>query len=162
MESDLLIRMALCLNPDLEAAKGVSEKALRSLGIDAGNLLPRERQHRENRRLKLKAELVPLKDGEEMRGVIPGLAQKLRPTEYAVPIPWAGLSIIAEKIARGCEYKLKGKKFVEPPYAEMSGINIYRSRLAALRRQLAGTQFRRRPARVLAHSLMPIRSPMKA
>ena len=40
MESDLLVRMALCLNPDLEAAKGVSEKALRSLGIDAGTCCP--------------------------------------------------------------------------------------------------------------------------
>ena len=117
MESDLLVRMPLCLDPDLEAAKGVSEKALRSLGIDVGNLLPRERQHRENRRLKLKAELIPVADGDQMRGAIPGLAQKFRPAEYAVPIPWAGLSIIAEKIARGCEYKLKGKKLVEPPYA---------------------------------------------
>jgi hypothetical protein len=117
MESDLLVRMALCLDPKSEAAKGVAEKALRSLGIDAGGLAPKEREHRESRRLKLKAEFIPVTAGEQMPGAIPGLAQKPGPAEYAVPIPWAGLSIIAEKIARGCEYKEMGKKFVEPPYA---------------------------------------------
>jgi hypothetical protein len=33
------------------------------------------------------------------------------------PSRWAGLSIIAEKIARECEYRRKDKKFVWPPYA---------------------------------------------
>lgn len=117
MESDLLVRLASCLDPSLEAAKGVSQSALRSLGIDAGELTPIERAHRDNRRLKLKAELIPVTDGEHMPGAIPGLAQKSGQAEYAVPIPWAGISIIAEKIARGCEYKSNGKKFVEPPYA---------------------------------------------
>ena len=118
LESDLLVRLALCLDPKSEAAKGVSEKALRSLGIDAGELAPKDRGHRENRRLKLKAEFIPVTAGEQMPGAIPGPAQKPGPGEYLVPIPWAGLSIIAEKIARGCEYKLKGrKKFVEPPFA---------------------------------------------
>jgi hypothetical protein len=117
MESDLLVRMALCLDPKSEAAKGLSEKALRSLGIDAGELAPKEREHRENRRFKLKAEFIPAPAGAEMPGAIPGLAEKPGPVEYVVPIPWAGLSIIAEKIARGCEYKIAGEKFVEPPYA---------------------------------------------
>jgi hypothetical protein len=117
MESDLLVRVALCLDPKSEATKGVSEKALRSLGIDAGELAPKEREHRENRRFKLKAEFIPVTAVGRMPGAIPGFAQKPGAAEYVVPIPWAGLSIIAEKIARGCEYKLKGKKFVEPPYA---------------------------------------------
>jgi hypothetical protein len=116
MESDLLVRMALCLDPKSEAAKGVREKALRSLGINAGELAPKEREHRENRRLKLKAEFIPVTAGEQMPGAIPGLAQQPGPAESVVPIAWAGLSIIAEKIARGCEYKEMGKKFVEPPY----------------------------------------------
>jgi hypothetical protein len=117
MESDLLVRLALCLDPNSDAAKGVAEKALRSLGIDAGELVPKEREHRENRRLKLRAEFISAPDGEPMPGAIPGLAQNPEPVEYLVPIPWAGLSIIAEKIARGCEYKINGKKFVEPHYA---------------------------------------------
>jgi hypothetical protein len=117
MESDLLVRLALCLDPRSTPAKGIPEKALRSLGIDAGELSPKEREHREKRRLKLKAELIPRIAGEQIPGAIPGLARVPATAEYAVPIPWAGLSIIAEKIARGCEYKLNGKKFVEPPYA---------------------------------------------
>ena len=36
---------------------------------------------------------------DDIRGAIPGLTQG-GPTGYALPIPWAGLSIIAEKIAR--------------------------------------------------------------
>jgi hypothetical protein len=117
MESDLRDRLALCVAPELEAAKGVRGKVLRSLGIDAGELAPGERERRENRRLKMKAELIPMTAGEQMPGAIPGLAQKRGTAEYAVPIPWAGLSIIAEKIARGCEYKLKDKRFIELPYA---------------------------------------------
>lgn len=117
MESDLLVRLALCLDPKSEAARGIPEKALRSLGIDAGELTPKEREHREKRRLKLKAELIPLPAVEQAPGAIPGLVRHSGPAEFALPIPWAGLSIVAEKIARGCEYKLKSKKFVEPPYA---------------------------------------------
>src|SRR5437879_759945 len=45
----------------------------------------------------------------DIRGAIPGLTLG-GPTGYALPIPWAGLSIIAEKIARGCEYRLKDKE----------------------------------------------------
>lgn len=117
METDLLVRLGLCLDPESEAAKGIPEKALRSLGIDAGELTPEEREHREKRRLKLKAEFILVTAGEQLPGAIPGLAQEPSTAESVVPIPWAALSIIAEKIARGCEYKVKGKKFVEPPYA---------------------------------------------
>jgi hypothetical protein len=117
MESDLLARLALCLDPASEAASGVSARALRSLGIDAGDLSPREQEHREKRRAKLRAELIPVSDSEERPGAIPGLVHEGGQTEFALPIPWAGLSIIAEKIARGCEYKLKDKKYVESPYA---------------------------------------------
>jgi hypothetical protein len=123
MESDLMVRVALCLDPKSEAAKGIREKALRSLGIDAGELAPEEREHRENRRRKLKAELIAVTAGDPMQGAIPGIARNPASVGYAVPIPWAGLSIIAEKIARGCEYKLRDKKFIEPPYAVRTRIS---------------------------------------
>jgi hypothetical protein len=123
METDLLVRLAFCLNPKLEAAKGVFEKALRSLGIGAGELAPKEREHRENRRLKLKAEFIPVTAGEQMPSTIPGLAQTPGTAKDAVPIPWAGLSIIAEKIARGCEYRMNRKKFVEQPYSVRTRIS---------------------------------------
>lgn len=76
MESDLLVRLALCLDPETEAAKGLSEKAFRSLGINAGELAPKEREHRENRRLKLAAEFIPIRAGEHLPGAIPGIAEE--------------------------------------------------------------------------------------
>lgn len=117
MESNLLIRMALCLDPKSEAAKGVREKALRSLGINAAQLGASEQEHRENLRLKLKAELIRVPAGQQMQGAIPGLAQNPGLAGYAVPIPYAGLAIVAEKIVRGCEYKINSMKLVEPPYS---------------------------------------------
>jgi hypothetical protein len=36
--------------------------------------------------------------------------------QMAIPIPWAGLSIIAEKIGRGCEHKLENR-YVDAPYS---------------------------------------------
>lgn len=38
----------------------------------------------------------------------------------AIPISWAKLALIAEKIVRGCEYKLNGR-FLEAPY----GIRVF-------------------------------------
>ena len=116
MESDLLVRLALCLDPETEAAKGLSEKAFRSLGINAGEVAPNEREHRENRRLKLAAEFIPIAAGEHLPGAIPGIDEEQGSAKSVVPIPWAALAIIAEKIARGCEYKINGKKLIEPPY----------------------------------------------
>lgn len=116
MESDLLLRLALCLDPETEAAKGLSEKAFRSLGINTGELAPEERQHRENRRLKLVAEFIPMRAGEHLPGAIPGIAEEPAAGRSVLPIPWAALAIIGEKIARGCEYKINGRRFVEPPY----------------------------------------------
>jgi hypothetical protein len=106
----------LCLDPATEAAKGLSNKALRSLGIDAGELPPEEREHRENRRLKLVAEFIPIRAGEHLPSAIPGIAKEPDLARSVVPIPWAALAIIGEKIARGCEYKKNRRRFVEPPY----------------------------------------------
>jgi len=116
MESDLLLRLALCLDHETEAAKGLSDKAFRSLGIDAGELPSKEREHRENRRSKLVAEFIPISAGEHLPGAIPGIAEETYSARLVVPIPWAALAIMGEKIARGCEYKINGKRFVEAPY----------------------------------------------
>ena len=124
MESDLLVRLALCLDPETEAAKGLSEKAFRSLGINAEELAPKEREHREKRRLKLVSEFIPISAGEHLPGAIPGIAEEQGLAKLVVPVPWAALAIIAEKIARGCEYKINRKRFVEPPY----GIRVRVSR----------------------------------
>jgi hypothetical protein len=63
-------------------------------------------------------ELMPYADVAGKPGAIPDftLWEGNGETElFAIPIPWAALIIIAEKIACGCEYKLKDR-YVEFPY----------------------------------------------
>lgn len=116
LERDLLIRLALCIDPHSDATSGIGALALRSLGIEAGELPKQEKAHREKLRAKVRSEFIPYAQSEELPGKIPGLgAPDDQPSEWAIGIPWAGLSIIAEKIARGCEYKVKNRLIV-PPY----------------------------------------------
>jgi len=111
----------LCINPKSEAASGLASKALRSLGLDADGLSEREKAHRAGLRAKIRSELMPQTDVAGKPGKIPGLGPpEGEELELAIPIPWAGLAIIAEKIVRGCEYKLKGR-YLEAPY----GIRIF-------------------------------------
>ncbi len=114
LEKDLLIRLVLCLDPKSEAVSGLTSKALRSLGLDTERLSENEKVHRDKLRAKLRSELIPYAHVAGKPGQIPGLGPH-EPTQWVVPIPWAGLSIMAEKIARGCEHKLKGR-FLEKPY----------------------------------------------
>lgn len=62
------------------------------------------------------AEFIPIRSGEHLPGAIPGIGKEQDSARSVVPIPWAALAIIGEKIARGCEYKVNGKRFVKPPY----------------------------------------------
>jgi hypothetical protein len=121
LEKDLLIRLVLCVDPKSEAASGLASRALRSLGIDADGLSEQERTHREKIRAKIRSELMPHAEVVGIPGKIPGLGPpEGEPVQWAIPIPWAGLAIIAEKIVRGCEYKLKGR-YLDIPY----GIRIF-------------------------------------
>jgi hypothetical protein len=59
---------------------------------------------------------MPYREVVGKPGAIPGLGPPPDDSiEWSVPIPWAALSIITEKIVRGCEYKIEGR-FVEKPY----------------------------------------------
>lgn len=123
LEKDLLIRLVLCVDSKSEAASGLASRALRSLGIDANGLSEQDRTHREKLRAKIRSELMPHTKVVGIPGKIPGLGPpEGEPVQWAIPIPWAGLAIIAEKIVRGCEYKLKGR-YLEEPY----GIRIFLS-----------------------------------
>jgi hypothetical protein len=114
-EKDLLIRLILCVDPKTEAAAGLSSKAMRSMGFDTQGLPERERLHREALKKKIKAEMIPRENLVGRSGQIPGLGPPDGEWSWAIPIPYAVLSMTAEKIARGCEWKLKGR-YVEPPY----------------------------------------------
>ena len=52
-----------------------------------------------------------------------------------VPIPFSALSIVAEKFARACEYKLMAK-YVEPPY----GLRTFISHPDEMRAEYGGEQ----------------------
>lgn len=116
LERDLLVRLVLCVNPKSHATSGLASKALRSFGIDAEGLSERDKIHRGKLRDKVRSELMPHADLAGKPGRIPGLGPPDgSESQWSIPIPWAGLAIVAEKIVRGCEYKLK-RRFVEAPY----------------------------------------------
>ena len=118
LEKDLLIRLFGCLDPQSEAASGLHAKALRSLGIDSAALSQEEKAHRERLKLRLRSEFIPIANVADLPGAIPGLGPPADSgAQWAIPIPFAGLSIMAEKIGRGCEYKFADRRrFVTPPY----------------------------------------------
>src|SRR6185437_1164106 len=47
MEKELFVRLALCVDPRKAAAMGLSEKAVRSMGVRADGISEEERKHRE-------------------------------------------------------------------------------------------------------------------
>ena len=110
----------MCIDPKKEAVSGLAAKVLRSLGRQAQGLSLREKIHRDRLGAKLKAELLPRADVADGL-VIPGLGPH-ESSPWVVPIPWAGLSILAEKIARVGEFRIKGR-FVESPYGIRTSVD---------------------------------------
>jgi hypothetical protein len=126
LEKDLLIRLVLCTDPKSEAAAGLATRVFRSLGLDVANRLPeKEKTIRDKLRVKISSELMPCAEAAKLPGRIPGLGPPDGVSvQWAIPIPWAGLSIIAAKIARGCEYKYKNRqRLVTPPYGIRTFVN---------------------------------------
>lgn len=116
LEKDLLIRLVLCVDPKSRAASGLAAKVFRSLGLDADGLSDNEKAHREKLRIKIRSEMMSQTEVAGKPGKIPRLGPpEDQAAEWAIVIPWAGLSIMAEKIARGCEHKIKDR-LVEDPY----------------------------------------------
>jgi predicted DNA binding CopG/RHH family protein len=116
LEKDLLLRLIFCVNPKSQATSGLASKALRSIGLDTDGLSEKEKTHRDKLRTKIRSELIPSADLVGKPGAILGFEiHGDQVPQWAIPISWAGLSIIAEKIVRGCEYKVKGR-FIEDPY----------------------------------------------
>lgn len=117
MEIDLLIRLVGSIDPNSDATAGLRSRAYRSLGIDAGELPKTEKACREKLRAQLRSEIMAYSEFAGLPGIIPGLGPPAGQVEYAVPIPLAAISILGEKIARGCEYKYKNRKrLVSSPY----------------------------------------------
>jgi hypothetical protein len=111
--------LVLSTKPESEATAGLAARVYRSLGLDGDGLPEKEKTIRDRLRAKIRSELIPSSEAAELPGRIPGLGPPdgASGSTGALPIPWAALSIVAEKIARGCEYKYKNRqRLIVPPY----------------------------------------------
>jgi hypothetical protein len=119
LETNMLGRLALCFDPESEATSGLADKVLRSLGLDAGKDEP-DKEHRDNRRAKLRSELLPHSyvagRPEAIVGNLAPLPGTPEAEQVVIIIPWASFAMMAEKIVRGCEYKVNGKRYIEHSY----------------------------------------------
>jgi hypothetical protein len=123
LEKDLLVRLVGCIDPKSDAVSGLYARMFRSLGIDTPGLAAAERECREKLRAQLRSELIPYSEVAELPGAIPGLGPPAGQAEHIVPIPFAALSMMAEKIARGCEYRYKNRKrLVRSPHRVFTAI----------------------------------------
>jgi TonB family protein len=137
VESDLLIRLGLCINPYTHEVAGVASTARPARGLDVGNLPKKEDGRRDRLRAKVRADLMAYGEVAETPGLVSGLV--LDPGNVSespvVGIPYSDLSKIAEKFGRGCEYKLRNR-YVEPPY----GLRTFIGHPDELRAEFEGEQ----------------------
>jgi hypothetical protein len=115
IERDLLVRFGLCVDPTLEETSGLAARALRTLGLDTRNLTEEEQDYRDRSRARIRKELMHHTDVAD--ATVPGLGPPDRSPSgaFALPIAYSDLSRIAEKLARGFEYK-RATRYIESPY----------------------------------------------
>lgn len=116
MEDDMLLRLALTVDPKAPETSGIVAKALRSIKPEAGKT-ERDRSARAARAARLGSELI---DGPTipMQSVYPGLGERwgrLAGSGIGIPIPAKSFRRLTEKIVRGI-YFIEHNKFIEPPY----------------------------------------------
>lgn len=117
MEKELFVRLVLSVGPVKAEAAGLSRAAIKSLGIGVLGLSPAEERHRRAFRSRILRDVHPHKPGTEC---LPGLGPHpgfREDQQFEVGIPEKLLKEVAEKIVRGCEYRLAHKRIVEDPYA---------------------------------------------
>jgi hypothetical protein len=119
IEKELLLRLGLCIDPTKAEASGISTKVLRSLGIGAAGKTAKEKELRRKTMERLLREIVPYDDSRNSYWSLPGLGLHagFDPGEqFVIPVSVEMLTRVAEKVVRGCEFKLAAR-YVEPPYA---------------------------------------------
>ena len=107
LEQDLLIRFGLCLDPHSAAAKGIVDKALRSIKPEYG----RNAKDREARLKKQKEILGEMRRFPELpnRGIFPNFG----PAHLAGPDGYYGVLLDKKKIERLTEKIVRGVAFVQ-------------------------------------------------
>jgi hypothetical protein len=117
MEKELFVRLALCVDPRKPAAQGLSERAVRSFGVDVQGISEEERRHREALRDKIRGEMKPYTPDIEPH-ILPGLGphpELPAGEQIRIDIPGDLVHAVAKKIVRGCEYWLANGRIIEPP-----------------------------------------------
>ena len=111
-ERALLVRFGLCIDPSRKEASGLASRAPRTLGLDTKNLIEEDRAHRDRAKARIRKELMYYTDVAD--ATVPGLGppDDSLPGALALPIAYSDLSHIAEKLARGFEYK-RAQRYVE-------------------------------------------------
>jgi hypothetical protein len=123
LEKDLLVRLVGCIDPKSSAVSGLYARVFRTLGIGTVGLPGSEQECRDKLRAQLRSELMPSSETAQLPGAIPGLGPPAGQAEHSIPIPFAALSMMAEKIARGCEYRYKNRKrLISSPYGVFTAI----------------------------------------
>jgi hypothetical protein len=117
-EKQLLVRLALCVNPQKPEVQGLAKRALASLGIGVTGLSEKETQIRKALRDEV-FKGAKLYTGENKEHVIPGL--EVHPEappgqQLELEIPADILTDVTKKIVRGCEWWLGTGRIIEPPY----------------------------------------------
>jgi hypothetical protein len=115
IEQDLIGRVALSLDANNPASKGLAERALRAINPAAAKN-EGDTAARDARAKKLLREMFK---GEEIKGknIVPGLGERWgRPIErqLAIAIPDDSFPAITEKIVRGLAYRVDNE-FIAPP-----------------------------------------------
>jgi hypothetical protein len=156
LESDFLVRVALCLDPHDPASSSVVETALRSMRASAGRD-PRDALLRAARGRKIIGETL---QGAAIpdHGVFPGMEEKWgRPIEeqVAILIPAESFRRIAEKIVRGIFF-IQERKVIESPY-EIDFFALHENAAEPMKQVLNkfGTTYAQEPGIVVRRAVAP-------
>lgn len=116
IESDLLVRFGMCIDPSKPAAAGIADKALRALSGRHGKD-EKDSRARQNAGQRFIAELTPLEQVPD-HSLLPGFKEPLSQRQLetgGVRIPRKALHRFAEKICRGIFY-IEEKMFIDASY----------------------------------------------
>jgi tetratricopeptide (TPR) repeat protein len=116
-EKAFMVTIALCDLGDNTEASDVRSRALRAIGIDATGLSERETRHRERYKRKILSRVVPYAAVKGRIPLLPGTKEFTQPPDDMEPVMLLTMEIVApvaEKIARGLEFKLTGR-YIQPP-----------------------------------------------
>lgn len=107
VEQDLLIRFGLCLDPADPAAKGIVDKALRSIKPEFGRN-PRDREQRFKKQKKIFREMLRFRHVPD-RGIFPNFG----PAHVAGPDGYIGVRLDKNDIEKVAAKIIKGVAFVQ-------------------------------------------------